>query len=168
MKRKLSFLLLLILVPQMLFASSSESLKNIMDDYNYSMTVEWDQRDMAFANQKRIEFVTQLNSLVASGLTKDDIVAATGLNLDVIQHEIEILNLRNTEDLVQFLIQHKEFKTGANWVGDVVLATVFFTPIIVMIGMMIYGSVHRAERLDSINACLVANPNNQDLCFDLI
>lgn len=156
------------MLPQIVFAANPESLKNLIEDYTYSMTVEWDQQDMAFANQKRADFVHGLSSLVDSGLTKEEIMIASGVNLESIKNEVEMLNLNSSEEVASFLITRKEFKKGANWVGDVVLAAVFFTPFILMIGMMINSSIHRGERLDRINACIAANPTNQDSCFDFI
>lgn len=168
MIKKCAFLMMMLMLPQMLFAAHPESLKYLIEDYTYSMTVEWDQQDMAFANQKRADFVNELNTLVENGLTQEDIIAASGVKLDVIKNEIQMLNLKSSEEIASFLINHREFKQGANWVGDVVIATVFFTPIILMIGFMIHSSIHREERLNRINACMAANPTNQDSCFDLI
>jgi hypothetical protein len=160
--------MMMLMLPQILFAAHPESLKNLIEDYTYSMTVEWDQQDMAFANQKRADFVHGLSSLVEKGLTKEEIIIASGMNLESIKNEVEMLNLKSSEEIASFLITRKEFKKGANWVGDVVLATIFFTPFILMIGMMINSSIHRGERLDRINACIAANPTNQDSCFDFI
>ena len=168
MIRKFAFLIMMLMLPQIVFAANPESLKNLIEDYTYSMTVEWDQQDMAFANQKRADFVHGLSSLVDSGLTKEEIMIASGVNLESIKNEVEMLNLNSSEEVASFLITRKEFKKGANWVGDVVLAAVFFTPFILMIGMMINSSIHRGERLDRINACIAANPTNQDSCFDFI
>jgi hypothetical protein len=168
MKSKFAFLMLMLMLPQILFAAHPESLKNLIEDYTYSMTVEWDQSDMTFANQKRADFVHGLSTLVANGLTKEEIISASGVNLESIKDQVEMLNLKSSEEVASFLISRKEFKKGANWVGDVVLATIFFTPFILMIGMMINSSLHRGERLDRINACIAANPTNQDACFDFI
>ena len=168
MKKKLSLLLLILMLPQIVFAARPENLRDLIDDYSYAMTVEWDQKDMAFAHTKRAEFVTALSTFAQNGLTKEEIVAATGVDLVSIKNEVDRLNLRNADEVANFLINRREFQKGASWVGDVVLATVFFTPFIIMIALMIDGALHRGERLNNINACIAANPENNDFCFDRI
>jgi len=167
-KRLLSVFLLSIMIPQMALASQASELKIILDDFTYSMEVEWDQKDQSFSASKRREFLSKLDVLVAQGLTKNDIIDASGVKLDIVMQEIQGQRLTNSNEISEFLLQHREFKKGANWVGDVVIATVFFTPILVMIGLMIHGSMTREDRLNRINACMDANPANQDHCFDLI
>ncbi len=156
------------MIPQLALASQASELKIILEDFTYSMEVEWDQKDQSFAALKRSEFISKLDSLLAQGLTKNDIIEASGVKLDIVMQEIQENRLTNSNEITAFLLQHREFKKGANWVGDVVIATVFFTPILVMIGLMIHGSMTREDRLNRINACLDANPINQDHCFDLI
>lgn len=156
------------MVPQLALASQVENLKSVLNDYTYSMEVIWDQEDQAYASQKRQELVLNLEKIVSQGITKEEIIEASGINLDSIASEIEARKLSHSTDIAEFLLQNKQFQRGANWIGDVVIATVFFTPIIVMIGLMIHGSLTREQRLDRINACLAANPVNQDHCFDLI
>jgi hypothetical protein len=156
------------MVPQLALASQVENLRSILNEYTYSMEVEWDQHDQIFANQKRKDFVLKLERLVSAGLSKEDIIEATGVNLGTLTEEIESQRLTDSNEIAAFLIQHKQFQKGANWVGDTVLASLFFTPIIIMIGLMIHGSLTREQRLNRINSCIEANPQNQDHCFDLI
>jgi hypothetical protein len=168
MKKLLSMMLLSIMVPQLVFASQVENLKSVLNEYTYSMEVEWDQVDQNYASQKRQELISNLEKIVADGISKEEIIEASGVKLDTITKEIEARRLTNSTEIAEFLLQHRQFQRGANWVGDAVLATVFFTPIIIMIGLMIHGSLTREARLDKINACLAANPVYQDHCFDLI
>jgi hypothetical protein len=167
-KRIISVFLLTIMIPQLAMASRVSDLKMILDDFTYTMEVEWDQKDQLFAALKRREFLSKLDGLVAQGITKNDIIEASGVKLDIVMQEIQGKRLTNSNEISEFLLQHREFKKGANWVGDVIIATVFFTPILVMIGFMIHGSMNREDRLNRINACLDANPVDQDHCFDLI
>jgi hypothetical protein len=167
-KRLLSLFLLSVMVPQLALASQVENLKSVLNEYTYSMEVIWDQEDQIYASQKRQELVLNLEKIVSAGISKEEIIEASGVKLDSISSEIEVRKLTNSNEIAEFLLQHKQFQKGANWVGDVVIATVFFTPIIVMIGLMIHGSLTREERLNKINSCLEANPMNQDHCFDLI
>ena len=168
MKRMISVFLLSIMIPQLALASQVRELKMILDDFTYSMEVEWDQKDQSFAALRRREFLSKLDVLVAKGMTKNDIIEASGVRLDIVMQEIQGKRLTNSNEISEFLLQHREFKKGANWVGDVVIATVFFTPILVMIGLMIHGSITREDRINRINGCLDDNPVNQDHCFDLI
>ena len=164
MKRLFGLILLSVMVPQLAIASQVENLRSVLNEYTYSMEVLWDQEDQSFASQKRQELILNLEKIVSQGITKEEIIEASGVKLD----SIEARKLSNSTEVAEFLLQNKQFQKGANWVGDVVIATVFFTPIIVMIGLMIHGSLTREQRLNRINACLAANPDNQDHCFDLI
>jgi hypothetical protein len=168
MKKLLGFILLSIMVPQLAFASYAGELKTILDDYTYSMEVQWDQNDQAFASQKRKEFISKLEVLINHGLSENDIIEASGVKLEDLSKEVLLRDLTNAKDIADFLSHHREFQKGANWSGDVVLASIFFTPIIVMIGLMIHGSLTREQRLNRIDSCLATNTENQDHCFDLI
>ncbi len=167
-KKLFSLFLLSIMVPQLALASQVENLKSVLNEYTYSMEVLWDQEDQNYAAQKRKELVLNLEKIVSAGISKEEIIEASGVKLDSISREIEARKLTSSNEIAEFLLQHKQFQKGANWVGDAVLATVFFTPFIVMIGLMIHGTLTREERLNRIDSCLEANPSNQDHCFDLI
>jgi hypothetical protein len=168
MKRSIALIMMLLMLPQLVLANHTTHLKAILDDYTYSMEVVWDQKDQNFAHKIQQNFISELQLLLEQGLTKEDIIKASGISLDQMAKEIEYKQIKNAQEISLFLLEHREFKKGASWVGDVILASVFFTPIIVMIGLMIHGSLTREERLNRINSCLESNPINQDHCFDLI
>jgi thioredoxin-related protein len=48
MKRLLSFILIIILCPQIAFASQVENFRLLVNNYHYATTVEWDQKDKTF------------------------------------------------------------------------------------------------------------------------
>jgi hypothetical protein len=168
MKKFLSIILLVLLLPQFALANNVSNLKVALDEFHYSMQVEWDQKDKVFEQEAKMKLIREFDTLLKNGLTKQEMIKATGVDIEKYSVEIQGLRLHESDEIINFLITRKEFKQGASWVGDAVLATVFFTPILIMIGFMIHSSIHKEERLNKINSCLELNPNQNDHCFDLI
>jgi hypothetical protein len=50
MKRISSVLLLFLIIPQLAWASKEAVLRALIDDFSYSITVEWDQKDKPHFN----------------------------------------------------------------------------------------------------------------------
>lgn len=161
-KLLLSFLLLLSL-PQMIFASNPGTLKDLLDDYNYSMTVEWDQKDISFEKQKQKEFEEGINGLISAGLTKEEVLLATGIDIGAVAAEVKSLNLSNSSDIAAFLKNHKQFKRGASWSGEVIVGAIGAAAIITFFAIIINKAVQINKRFD---ACVKANGGNENLCID--
>lgn len=168
MKKFLSVILLVLLLPQFAMANNVSNLKAAIDEFHYSTQVEWDQKDKVFEQEAKLKLIREFEALLKNGLTKNEMIEATGTDIEKYSVEIQGLRLQDSNQMVNFLINKREFQQGASWVGDAVLATVFFTPILIMIGFMIHSSIHKEERLNKINSCLELNPNQNDHCFDLI
>lgn len=102
-----SLLLILCIVPQLSFASHPRALKDLVDDYTYSMTVEWDQSNQDFYQSKTEEFQKQLSVLVENGLTEQEVKSVfPEVNQNVPEGELASFILNN----------HKSFYTkGASW-----------------------------------------------------
>jgi hypothetical protein len=54
-------------------AAPMKELESAMDNYQYALTVEWDQKDMAFKNQQTEIFSKKMDELFKSGLTSEDV-----------------------------------------------------------------------------------------------
>jgi hypothetical protein len=73
--RFLSSLLALLFTMNVMASNGTVSeLARAMDEYQYSATVEWDQKDQAFMQQATEKFYTQLNDLMAKGLTEAEVM----------------------------------------------------------------------------------------------
>lgn len=53
-----------------------EAFERLLDNYSYDLTVEWDQKDQNFYNQKTQEFFAQTEKLISEkGLSKKDMIS---------------------------------------------------------------------------------------------
>ena len=73
MKRLIALILIIILCPQLALASQVENFRQLVDDYHYAATVEWDQKDAAFLVNENKKFHTVFSELRAQGLTNEEI-----------------------------------------------------------------------------------------------
>lgn len=95
----------------------SKEFQNLVNDYQYSITVEWDQKDKDFIDQKSIEFSEGLDELFEAGLSSHDIKSAfpkMKMSLP------EVITRESFSDWVEENKNHF-FSQGANWNGTAVL-----------------------------------------------
>lgn len=88
MKKLILFLVPLLLVQSIAFADSGAGLKTLIDDYRYSVTVEWDQKDEAALKTIQSRFHDDVRAL---NVTLADVKSA------VSTHDAEIANVLNQE-----------------------------------------------------------------------
>lgn len=67
MKKIILSLVTLMLFSQASFAAHPQGLKELIDNYQYSIEVEWDQKDPAFLEQQNQMLTEGIKSLVAQG-----------------------------------------------------------------------------------------------------
>lgn len=112
-------------------AATNNSLKAAFDQLNYSLSVEWDQKDRAFYDAKMKEFTAQVAELQAQGLTnaelsefaltqvKDKTLAAE-LNTAFTMIQINKMNQSEARKLVLDTVS-KSYNQGASWSSDAFL-----------------------------------------------
>ncbi|HXH75467.1 MAG TPA: hypothetical protein VNJ08_10910 [Bacteriovoracaceae bacterium] len=130
-KKMVSFLALLSFMISSSFAGTHTDLKSVIDDFNYSMTVEWDQVDKEFqADQVRL-LKDSLKDLKAQGLTNDEIMnfivthmADKKIGQDASAlYEMVKLNTMSSSDalmVIQELMKESSLN-GANFSGSTTL-----------------------------------------------
>ncbi len=102
------------MLPQLALASNEALLKAAVDDYHYSLTVEWDQADKEFLSQKDQAFEAVVYDLVKNGLTKKDLEQAYP-NAD-----LESMDLSNAQTVKEYLLNNQTtYQKGASWDGSV-------------------------------------------------
>ena len=73
--RLISALLCFCLTFNVMAASGTvQELERALDEYQYSLTVEWDQKDAAFMTEKTEAFYQTLAVLMQKGLTEKEIM----------------------------------------------------------------------------------------------
>ena len=124
MKNILSLLLSFVLTSQFAMASNVTSLKQAIDEFQYAMTVEWDQQDEYFAKKQQNKFRESIEDLMANGVTVDELKAVFNVNSPVRINELEAeLSERNiTEPAeIQNYIEgriHTHYSRGVSWNGE--------------------------------------------------
>jgi hypothetical protein len=126
--RIISILLLLCLSFNALASTGSVAeFKAIMDDYEYSMNVEWDQNDPAFFQRKMKETTDKLEALTSKGMAKKDMLEfiemrhTDGSTIDNFRAAQKILptNASATE-IINFWNQNSShfYAKGASWTAS--------------------------------------------------
>jgi hypothetical protein len=124
MKTITSLFLSLIITTQFAFATTSDGLKQAMDEFHFAMTVEWDQRDQIFAQDQQLKFQATIEKLIVDGLTLDQLKAAfnknSQLNVDHLINEISEQNITDSQQVQKYILQRLEssYAKGANWTGE--------------------------------------------------
>lgn len=156
MRNTFIFLLFLLLIPQLCFASRATELKNLIDEFTFFQEVEWDQRDQVIYHAKKTQFEKDLIYLYQHGLTLDDVKHVTSADLGR-------LHFDNTSELRDFLLQFRNYKKGANWNGDVLGPVLGISVIGIAVGVVMVMIIKANQKFD---ACVAANNGDEEPCID--
>lgn len=128
-------------------------LEKALDEYQYSLTVEWDQKDASFMTAKTEAFYETLSVLMENGLTEKeimDLVSKKSKN----PKEVEALTLKlklltdkatTSEELAQVITENSKsfYSTGASWEGYYIVGAVGALAFVAIIGYSIWWSSSR-------------------------
>jgi hypothetical protein len=112
-------------------AATNEGLKAAFDELNYSLTVEWDQKDQAVYSSKMKAFTSQIRALQSKGMTDADLISfvqsevkdkKVAKDLETAFNMISI-NKMSSEEASKYMVatMKKSYSAGASWNGDAVL-----------------------------------------------
>lgn len=109
-------------------ASPLSNIEKSLDDYQFAMTVEWDQKDQNFYQQKTEKFYKEIQLAISEGLTKEEIFKLAEKRMkskqavDALKLKMSLLNFSAATPLQLADIlksSSSEFYTqGASWNGD--------------------------------------------------
>jgi len=109
-------------------AASNSGLKAAFDELNYSLNVEWDQKNKDFYTEKMKEFSTALRAEQAKGLTNEQLIAfvKTEVKDAKIAKDLETafnmisLNKMSSQDAAKYMTDtmKKSYANGASWSGN--------------------------------------------------
>lgn len=127
--------------------NTNDGLKAAFDEFNYSVTVEWDQKDPSFLEAKKLELMQTISGLEAEGMTRAELItfAKSQLkdanlikNLDSVLEAIS-LNKMTSEEANNFMIRSIENSQsqGANWNGVIILTPVGLLILVLLIAVVI-------------------------------
>lgn len=153
---KLFTLLLSLTLSFSIFASTSK-LETLIDEHQYFLTVEWDQKDKSAFDNKSREFGRQLNEiLVTENLTRDGMMEVFKSKIKN-PKVVERLNVRMSllpqnpgVDALKVLVEETKndiYAQGASWNGEIDWPVVGYIVgfLVVLAVATWYGSTHSAK-----------------------
>lgn len=113
------------------FANTNAGLKAAFDELNYSLTVEWNQKDKAFYDAQMNKFNASLKELQAKGLTNAEMLefakaevkdAKVARDIQTAFTMIQIQKMSRS-DAAEYMTQtmKKSYSVGASWNGEAFL-----------------------------------------------
>ncbi len=140
-----------------------QELERHMDEYQYALSVEWDQKDQAFYDAQTKIFFEKMSKLVSAGLTQEEVlqmVEAKTKNkaaLEALKLKISLLSKNATsEELAEIVKQSSKdlYSEGASWNGEVVFS--------VVIGLVVIGALAYSIWWSANHECVATE--NQYVC----
>lgn len=139
--RFVTFLLALSIFSVTAHASAQNGLKEAFDELNYTLTVEWDQKDKVVYNKAMDKFNTTLASLQEQGLSTQEMVefvksevkdAKVAKELQTAFNMIQI-NRMSPADASNYMMEtmRRSYNQGASWNGSGVVVGVFVAVLLV-------------------------------------
>lgn len=133
-------------------ASTQTGLKTAFDELNYSLTVEWDQKDKDFYSAQMKKFSAELRELQAKGLTNSQLVEfvksevkneRAAKDLETAFNMVQI-NKMSSEEASKYMVEamKKSYNTGASYQGEVF--------IYVAVGLLIVAAAIALATADTV------------------
>lgn len=162
MKRFLSLALFLCFSLNSFAATGTvQELSRAMDEFEYSMNVEWDQKDKNFQLKEMNKFLARTQELLDGGLSKEEIQAHMSKRTkrtkasEALELKMKLSNVTTAKELVDFMSQNSKgmYSQGASWNGGVDLTTVgLIAGTVLLIAVLLY-SQKRCLRYESVYSC---------------
>jgi hypothetical protein len=171
MKKLFSFLLVLCFSVNVM-AGSTAGLERALDEYQFALTVEWDQKDQAVYQAKTDAFFKEMAKLIAQdGLSKEEILSVAEKKMTN-KAQLEALKLKlalagsvsNSEQLAGVLQESVKgmYSQGASWNGDAVLPILGGLALAALIGYAVwFSATHECVAWDERWEC-----NAYTDCYD--
>lgn len=168
LKKIISFVLLLSIFTVQTFATTQSGIKDAFDELNYSLTVEWDQKDPDFYKEKMNNFYRSINDLRKQGMSNGELLGFAksqlknqkiAVDLDNMLQTIEIEKMSSEEASSYVMSTMKDsYQTGAAWRGGIGASIVLGLIIAIIVVAVIYGfktyiSPLRSEWNNAVKEC---------------
>ena len=157
--RIISIFLCLCLSMNVLASSGTiQELERSFDNYQYTLTVEWDQKDVKFQEAATKKFFEQLSELQQKGLEKEQILALAEKKMankeafEAMKLKLGLLsNVKSSSELAQVLKDSSKdfYQQGASWNGSAILEVGIYVFLAAAIGYAIwFGFTHECVEWD--------------------
>ena len=123
-----------------------QELERHMDDYQYALSVEWDQKDQAFYEAQSKIFFEKMSKLISEqGLSQEEVlkmVEAKSKNkvaLEALKLKLSVLSKNATPEELANIVKEASkdlYSQGASWNGEVVFSVALG---LVLVGALVYS-----------------------------
>lgn len=146
-------------------AATGNSLKAAFDELNYSLTVEWDQKDNAFYNQAQEKFARAVKELQAQGLTNKQLMdfAVSSVNDEKLAKDIQtalsmvMINKMSQTQAHKYVTDMlaKSYTKGASWNGGVgaAIGTIIVIVAVVAVALVVSGNARVKDGCYEVYQC---------------
>jgi hypothetical protein len=146
-----------------------QELERSLDDYHYSLNVEWDQKDQKFYDSKTKEFFDKLETLIKEeGLSQKEIINLVERKVNN-KTLVESMKLKlslmgkatSSEELARMVQESTKdmYAQGASWNGEVIVPVVIGLLVAAAVAYSIWwNSNHECVQTESQYVC--TNYNN--------
>jgi hypothetical protein len=145
-------------------AANMQELEKSLDDYQYSMTVDWDQKDKAFYSQKTEAFFAKLGNLMKDGQVSqaevmalvEKKVADKNVVSSIKAQLANVSSVASSSELANILRDNadKFYTKGASWNGDTTLTVGIVAVVVGVIGYAIwFAATHKCVAYSQQYVC---------------
>lgn len=123
-----------------------QELERHMDDYQYALSVEWDQKDQAFYDAQTKIFFEKMGKLIKEdGLSQAEILKMIEIKtknkaaLEALKLKLSVLSKGATPEELASIVKDASkdlYSQGASWSGEVVFSVVLG---VVLVGVLAYS-----------------------------
>lgn len=163
MKRVFIFILMLITFSVQATAATHNGLKSAFEELNYSLSVEWDQKDQNFFNAQSEKFSSEIMKLHASGLSNQELLDFTISQIkdEKLAREIQTtyslvsINAMTAKDAQEHIrsVVEKTYNRGASWNGT---AAFIGGAIFAIVLLAVVAVVYKDELTEKGEECYMA------------
>jgi hypothetical protein len=125
-----------------------QELEKAIDEYQFAMTVEWDQKDQSFVKKTTDAFYGNLSELMERGLTQEEVMNVISQktknpkDIEVLKLKLKSLagNAHSSSDLAQAIAENSKllYSNGASWDGSVIITGGVLVVVAALIGYGIW------------------------------
>lgn len=150
MKKILAFVLAFSFTASAFASSAATALEKRLDEYQYALSVDWDQKDQRFYDAQTNAFFADLQRLVTEkGLKQEEIMAlaekkiADKNALEAIKLKLALVgNDKNPSELASVVrdISKDLYTKGASWNGEVLIPVAIGVVVVAVVGYAVWFS----------------------------
>lgn len=134
--------------------ASHQDLKSVVDEFQFALTVEWDQKDKSFYDAQTRKFQKSIESLQAQGMSDLELLdylkstikdQRVSKDLDQLYQQVSLGKTPRSE--VQKLVKEtlsQTYQQGANWNGNGT-ATVAIAAVVIIVAVLIFSSINNSK-----------------------